>query len=179
VLAALRKEPNNYCETTDKGHGRNEVRRVYVQRDVSWLTRSENWPNLSALILVESERMRRGETSVERRAYISSSKAPAKVLAAQVRGHWHIENRLHWTLDVVYGEDRARISRKNGAENMSIVRKIAMNLLRSVPTRDGRPRSAPAKRIRANARFANLLQVLAAGGTKDALQPRQRARRAE
>lgn len=179
TCTALRKEPENYCETADKGHGRNELRRVYVQRDVSWLMHSENWPKLSALILVESERTRRGQTSVERRAYISSSRASAHVLAEQVRGHWHVENRLHWTLDVVYGEDRARISRKNGAENMSIVRKIAMNLLRSAPTRDGKPKSAPMKRIRANARFANLLQVLSAGGTKDALEPRRRARRAE
>jgi len=61
---------------------------------------------------------------------------------------------------------------------MSIVRKIALNLLRSAPTRDGKPKSAPMKRIRANARFANLLQVLASGGTKDALEPRRRARRA-
>jgi predicted transposase YbfD/YdcC len=179
TCAKLRKEPESYCETADKGHGRNELRRVYVQREVSWLTRSENWPKLRALILVESERTRRGETSVERRAYISSSKASAHVLAQQVRGHWHVENRLHWTLDVVYGEDRARISRKNGAENMSTVRKIVMNLLRSTPTRDGKPKSAPMKRIRANARFANLLQVLSAGGTKDALEPRRRARRAE
>jgi predicted transposase YbfD/YdcC len=179
MLIALRKQAQNYCEMADKGHGRNELRRVYVQRDVSWLTRSENWPKLNALILVESERTRRGETSVERRAYITSSTAPATVLAAQVRGHWHVENRLHWTLDVVYGEDRARISRKNGAENVSIVRKIAMNLLRNAPTRDGKPWSAPRKRRKANTRFEYLLQVLAAGGTKDALEPRRRARRAE
>lgn len=88
-------------------------------------------------------------------------------------------NRLHWTQDVVYGEDRARISRKNGAENVSIVRKIAMNLLRSAPTRDGKPWSGPRKRRRANARFEYLLQVVTAGGTKDALEPRRRARRAE
>lgn len=151
MLASLKQDTESYCETADQGHGRSEVRRVYVQREVSWLTRSENWPQLSALILVESERTRRGAVSVERRAYITSSRASAKVLAQQVRGHWHVENRLHWTLDVVYGEDRARISRKNGAENMSIVRKIAMNLLRSAPTRDGKPKSAPMKRISARA----------------------------
>jgi hypothetical protein len=101
------------------------------------------------------------------------------VLAAQVRGHWHVEDWLHWTLDVVYGEDRGRISRESGAEDMSIVREIAMNLLRNTVTQDGKPWSAPWKRRRANARFVNLLQVLSAGGTKDALEPRRRGRRAE
>lgn len=83
---------------------------------------------------------------------------------------------------MVHGEDRARISRKNGAENMSLVRKIAMNLLRNAPTRDGKPWSGPRKRRIANSRFAYLLQVLSAGGTKDALEAtraRRRARRAE
>jgi predicted transposase YbfD/YdcC len=160
TCAALRRDGGSYCETVDKGHGRNEVRRVYVQREVGWLTRSDRWPKLSSLILVESERTRRGETSVERRAYISSLSVRADVLAARVRGHWHVENRLHWVLDVVFGEDRSRISRKNGAENLGIVRKIAMNLLRNAPTRTGRAASTPMKRISANARFEKLLRVL-------------------
>lgn len=94
TCSALSKEPSSYCEMADKGHGRNELRRVYVQREVSWLVQSEAWPKLSALILVESERTRRGEKSIERRAYITSSTASAQVLAEQVRGHWHVENRL-------------------------------------------------------------------------------------
>lgn len=94
TCSALSKEPSSYCEMADKGHGRNELRRVYVQREVSWLVQSEAWPKLSALILVESERTRRGEKSIERRAHITSSTASAQVLAEQVRGHWHVENRL-------------------------------------------------------------------------------------
>src|SRR5690606_21676274 len=116
-----------YTEAADKGHGRREFRRVWVERDVSWLGRSEAWPNLRSLILVESERTRCGEMSRERRAYISSSGESASELANKVRGHWHVENKLHWVLDVTFGEDRARISRKNGAENMSVMRKMAMN----------------------------------------------------
>jgi predicted transposase YbfD/YdcC len=179
TCASLKGDAASYCETVDKGHGRNEVRRVWVQHEVAWLTRSEAWPKLRSLILVESERTRRGETSVERRAYISSVDAPASVLAERVRGHWHIENRLHWVLDVVFGEDRSRITRKNGAENLGIVRKIAMNLLRASPTPDkrGRPASNPRKRGRAAARFEHLLTVLAAGGTAEALTPRSRSRR--
>jgi predicted transposase YbfD/YdcC len=178
TCTALKRDAASYCETADKGHGRNEVRRVFVQREVSWLTRSEQWPQLRALILVESERTVRGATSVERRAYISSLDAPAGVLAERVRGHWHVENRLHWVLDVVFGEDRSRVTRKNGAENLGIVRKIAMNLLRASPTPDkrGRPASTPRKRMHANARFKHLLAVLVAGGAAEALSPRRRSR---
>ena len=77
---------------------------------------SEAWPKLRSLIFVESERTRRGTTSRERRATISSCDEPASMLAAKVRGHWHVENKLHWVLDVTFGEDHARISRQYGAE---------------------------------------------------------------
>jgi predicted transposase YbfD/YdcC len=88
--------------------------------------------------LVEAERTRRGVTSCERRAHISSLAASADKIGAKVRGYWHVENRLHWVLDVSFGEDRARIGPKNGAENMSVMRKIAMNSLQRAPGRDGK-----------------------------------------
>jgi predicted transposase YbfD/YdcC len=161
TLARLSRDARNYVETSDKGHGRNEVRRVWVQRDVSWLERSEAWPKLQSLILVEAERTRRGETSCERRAYISSCDEPADVLAAKVRGHWHVENKLHWVLDVTFGEDHARISRKQGAESMAVMRKLAMNLLSRAPAPfEG---EAPSKRRKARIaswRFSYLLTVL-------------------
>jgi predicted transposase YbfD/YdcC len=133
-------------------------------RDVAWLTRSEQWPGLRSLVLVESERTMRGETSCERRAYISSLDASATRLSALVRNHWHIENRLHWVLDVTFGEDHARVGRKNGAENLAVVRKIAINLLKNAPVK--RPgESLAAKRRRANRRLDQLLAVLRAGTT--------------
>jgi predicted transposase YbfD/YdcC len=160
TCAALARDPRSYCETADKGHGRHEVRRVWVQRDVSWLTQSEAWPGLASLILVEAERTRRGVTSCERRAYISSSGESAAELGAKVRGHWHIENKLHWVLDVTFGEDRARIRRKNGAENMSAMRKIAMNMLTRAPSAHDKPLSKPMKQMVATMRFSYLLTVL-------------------
>jgi len=160
----LRCDENSFCETTDKGHGRLEVRRVSVLRDVAWLTRSEQWPSLRSLVLVESERTVRGETSCERRAYISSLDAPAARMSALVRNHWHIENKLHWVLDVTFGEDHARVGRRNGAENLAAVRKIAINLLKNAPVK--RPgESLAAKRRRANRRLDQLLAVLRAGTT--------------
>ena len=88
---------------------------------------SEAWPKLRSLILVESERTRRGTTLRERRAYISSCDEPASMLAAMVRGHWHVENKLPGVLDVTFGEDHARISRRYGAESMAVMRKLAVN----------------------------------------------------
>jgi predicted transposase YbfD/YdcC len=158
----LRGDPNAFDESADKGHGRLEVRRVWVVHDVAWLTRSEQWPALRSLILVESERTLRGKTSCERRAYISSVHASASRFAVLVRNHWHVENKLHWILDVTFGEDHARIGRKNGAENLAIVRKIAINLLKNTP--DKKPgESLVAKRRRANRRLNHLLAVLRAG----------------
>ena len=89
---------------------------------------------MKTLVLVESERTRKGITSRERRVYISSLDAQAHRMADCVRGHWHIENRLHWVLDVTFGEDRTRVAKKNGAKNLAIIRKIALNMLRRAPT---------------------------------------------
>jgi predicted transposase YbfD/YdcC len=161
TMATLKRQRGNYDETVDKGHGRSEVRRVWVMRDVSWLARSDDWPGLCSLILVEAERTRRGVTSCERRTYISSCDEPADVLASKVRGHWHVENKLHWVLDATFGEDHARISRKQGAESMSVMRKLAMNLLTRAPAAmEGRPESKRQRAMSASWRFGYLLNVL-------------------
>jgi predicted transposase YbfD/YdcC len=172
ACARLARAPANHVVTVDKGHGRNEVRRVWVEHDVSWLARSEAWPNLRSLILVESERTRRGVTSVERRAYISSCDEPASVLAAKVRGHWHVENRLHWVLDVTFGEDHARIARRSGAESMSAMRKLALNLLGRAPNAmAGKVESKKQRSMSASWRFSYLLSVLTGAEVES---PRQR-----
>jgi predicted transposase YbfD/YdcC len=172
TCASLAQKPGSYAVTVDKGHGRSEVRRVWVQHDVSWLAQTKEWDGLASLVLVEAERTRRGVTSCDRRAYISSLSVSAEEMGARVRGHWHVENRLHWVLDVSFGEDHARIGKKNGAESMSVMRKIAMNLLERAPGRDGKPRSKPMKQRRANGSWSYLLSILSAGGAAEALTPR-------
>ena len=165
TCAALGRDAASFHESADKGHGRNELRRVWVMREVAWLTRSEQWPNLRSLVLVESERTLRGQTSRERRAYISSLEASAERFSSLVRGHWHVENKLHWVLDVTFGEDRSRIARKNGAENLAVLRKVALNLLKN--TQDGRkPTSLAGKKRRASWSFPYALRVLSAGITE-------------
>jgi predicted transposase YbfD/YdcC len=162
TCAKLAESAHSFHASADKGHGRNEYRRVWVQRDVDWLYQSDEWPGLKALVLVESERTVRGNSSRERRAYISSVDAPAERMSALVRGHWHVENKLHWVLDVTFGEDRTKIAKKNGAENLALVRKIALNMLQNAPAR-GKRDSIAAKKKMANWRVDYLLSVLAAG----------------
>jgi predicted transposase YbfD/YdcC len=69
-------------------------------------------------------------TAHERRYYLSSARLDAKLFARAVRAHWHIENRLHWVLDVVFRDDLARLRTGHGPENMAVVKHMAMNLLR-------------------------------------------------
>ncbi len=83
-------------------------------------------------MLIESSRESHGVTSTERRYYSCSRPADAAYLGPVVRGHWGLENGRHWSLDVVFGEDQARMRQGNGAENFSILRRIALNLFRQV-----------------------------------------------
>jgi len=162
TCAQLEQSEQTYWAEADKAHGRLEQRRLWVQTDIRWLTRSESWDGLQTLVLIESERTIRGKTSCERRAYLSSLQAPAKRFFDLVRGHWHIENRLHWVLDTTFGEDRVRIDRRNGAENLALIRKVALNLLQQAPSLEGH--SGTLRKIRwASRRFDCLLSVLTAG----------------
>lgn len=162
----LAKSANTFHDEADKGHGRIEYRKVWVQHDVDWLSQSDQWSDLKTLVLVESQRTLQGKTSTERRAYISSLDASAERMLSLVRGHWHVENKLHWVLDVTFGEDRARIAKKNGAENLALVRKIALNMLHNAPVLTKRT-SIIAKKQLAIWRPEYLLTVLGSGTIED------------
>jgi len=166
---ALKALPESYFSESDKGHGRVEERRVWVESNVDWLARSDKWPRLSSLILVESTRTIGEKTSCERRAYISSHKGSAARFAALIRGHWHVENKLHWVLDVTFGEDRARVTHRNAAENLALLRKVALNLLKRAPVM-GKMGSIAAKIRRAGRRTDYLVTVLT-GGLDSNLSP--------
>lgn len=126
-------------ETTDGEHGRIEVRRHAVSHDVDWLLTDRRFPGeprfpgLKAIAMVEAEVERDGRTSRERRYYLCSTALDARLFARAVRCHWHIENRLHWVLDVVFHEDLNRLRSGQGPQNMATVRHMALNLLRSAP----------------------------------------------
>lgn len=124
-------------ETTGDGHGRLEVRRHRVSHDLSWLRGPrraaglpELLPGLASLAMVESEVTRNGRTTRTRRYYLASAPLSAERFAHAVRAHWRIENTLHWVLDETFDEDKARNRAGNGPENLAVLRKLALNLLR-------------------------------------------------
>lgn len=122
-------------EETDADHGRIETRRVWCTPEVHWVKQTEPWPGLRSIAVVESIRRIGVEESTERRYYISSlDGTDAAHIAAAIRGHWGIENQLHWTLDMAFREDECRIRSGHAAENFSRLRRIALNLLKSEKT---------------------------------------------
>jgi len=131
--AQLRKEADDY-ETTEKGHGRLEQRRHWNTEDLDWFRDKAKWPGLKSIGCVESERTIQGQTSVERRYYLSSLQANAQELARVVRAHWSIENNLHWVLDVVFREDESRIRIGHAAENFALLRRMALGLIKKEST---------------------------------------------
>ena len=122
--------PHTFAEWVEKDHGRIETRRCWVVGDLGCLGEGHKWPQAKTLAMVEATREINGVASTERRYYISSLLADAGRMGAVVRGHWGVENGLHWSLDVAYGEDQARMREGNSAENFSILRRITLNLLK-------------------------------------------------
>jgi predicted transposase YbfD/YdcC len=124
------------CHSTDGDHGRIEKRRCWATHEVGWLKRQgQQWPKLGGLVCVQCDReVLAGPRSIERRYYITSldprQVGPQRLLEA-IRGHWGIENQLHWCLDVSLREDESRIRTEHAAENFSRLRRIGLNLLRA------------------------------------------------
>jgi predicted transposase YbfD/YdcC len=116
----------------EEGHGRTETREVFVGSATEAMRGSGAWAGLASVVLV----IRRctdhatGQTSDEVRYFISSLPAKVKRLASAVRRHWGIENGLHWVLDVAFNEDRMRQRDRNGAENLALLNRLAVSLLR-------------------------------------------------
>jgi predicted transposase YbfD/YdcC len=125
--------PGRRATTTEKSRGREETRRCWVLPISDEFPEAARWKNLAHLVLFESERTVGGEVSKGSRYFITSRKSlTAKQALAAVRGHWQIENKLHWTLDVAFREDDSRLRAQNAAENLAVVRHVALNLLRGV-----------------------------------------------
>lgn len=123
--------------TTDGDHGRIEIRRHWISHEVGWLFSDRRYcgeptmPDLAMIGMVEAEVERDGQTSRSRRYYLSSATLEPAGFAAAVRAHWGIENGVHWVLDTAFDEDRARNRKDHGPENLAILRKLALNVLRS------------------------------------------------
>jgi predicted transposase YbfD/YdcC len=132
VLKQLRASKKTYFGTRDREHGRDEVRRYWVTTDIGWLSQLSSWPGLKAIGRVERIRKPKyGAESSEVIYYLCGLENPdAKRFAGAVRGHWGIENGLHWVLDVAFDEDRNRARTGHAQENFAIIRHVALNLIK-------------------------------------------------
>ena len=157
------KDEVDTCEETNKDHGRIETRFCRVSTNVDWLEAGRafpgafRFPKVAAIAVIDTRVEQKGKITTARRSYITSRPLSAEALAQAVRAHWGIENKLHWVLDVAFGEDRSRLRKGHGATNMAIVRHFAINLVRSAKDK----RSIKTRRKRASwdpAYLAHLIQ---------------------
>ena len=150
-----------YDAQVDGGHGRIETRKVWSTEALAGLAACERWPGLTTLVMVESTREILDQASMERRYYISSlpgtTDDEAKRLSGVIRTHWEIENRVHWVLDVAMGEDGNRARKGESAQNLALMRKLALNLLRQEHSFKG---GIAAKQKRAGWEHDYLLKIL-------------------
>jgi predicted transposase YbfD/YdcC len=146
----------------DKGHGRIEDRRVFVSCDVDWLNGQRRFPGehrfpkIAAIAKIDTQTELKDRCRRETRYFVASRPLAAKQLAQAVRGHWRIENSLHWVLDVTFHEDLSRLRKGHGAKNMAIVRHFAINLVRQVKDK----RSIKLRRKRADRNLQYLAEIL-------------------
>ncbi|MBF0328268.1 MAG: ISAs1 family transposase [Nitrospirae bacterium] len=122
--------PRGDFRTVEKDHGRIETRKVWVTDNIGWMEQKGKWAGLKSLVMVESIREMQGKRTTERRCFITSLAADAKHLGSIIRAHWGIENSLHYVLDMSFNEDQSRARTGDSAENLAIVRRFALNLLK-------------------------------------------------
>ncbi len=148
---------HDYHETVDGDHGRIETRKYWITSAIEGLGATASWANLNSLGLVESRREIGEKVQIERRYDLVSLPADAKRFGDAVRQHWGVENGLHWVLDVSFNEDVCRIRKDQGAQTFSVLRHIALNLLKR---ESHHKRGIKARRKRAGGDRDYLLQVL-------------------
>ena len=148
-------------ETVEKDHGRIETRRYGLSDVLAWLDTRQGWAGLHAVGMVEAQRESSGKVSVERRYYLCSFNN-LEYFADSVRAHWSIENQQHWVLDVQFGEDRNRTRINHAPENLALIRRMALNLVRQ----NGNPKeSIKRRRLRASLNDGYRWQLLTGTST--------------
>lgn len=144
ALAQDYAEARHAC-TEEQSHGREELRACWVLTDLEAVPERVQWPGLQSVVVVVRDRMAGERNSCEKHYYISSRKLSAKRFLDVVRGHWGIENSLHWVLDVVFDEDRSRVRKDHGPENFGLLRRMAVSMLKAEQSKG----STPVKRLKA------------------------------
>lgn len=126
--------------TTGTGHGRSERRTYTVITNLEAIRDRELWAKLTTVGMCLRERTIKGKTTAETLYFIGSGRLGARKVAKGLRGHWGIENNLHWHLDVHFGEDRSRLQERNAARNFASMRKVALGVLKRHPAEKSIPR---------------------------------------
>ena len=126
----------SYDKTVDADHGRIETRETIVVHDVGWLQERHDWPGLKSLVVVESTREIGDKVERETRLYITSLVLLANQIGPMIRGHWMIENGLHWIMDMVFRDDECRVRTENAPANFVTIKHMAYNLMRRAKTKD-------------------------------------------
>ena len=127
-----RHEPvEHWNSSLEKDHGRIERRSVSTVTNLDWLEGKKAWKDLAAIIRYRTSRTVGEETAITDQYYISSTAASAETFGRLIRGHWSIENRLHWSLDVLFREDACQVRKGRAPENLNVLRKIALARLRA------------------------------------------------
>jgi len=144
-------------ETVEKDHGRLETRRYYQSAELDWFADRAKWEGLRSVGMVEAVREVDGKTTTERRYYLSSLNLDVASFARAVRGHWGVENKLHWVMDVCFREDQSRARAGHAAENLATLRRLALNLLKRERTKK---RGIRGKQLNASWDHAYLLRLL-------------------
>lgn len=153
---------SEYIENETISHGRIETRTcrvLYLENEIG-LFPHKTWPDINSLVRISSNRIKAstGETSTETRYYVSDANLPAKIFNEKVRNHWQIENNLHWCLDVSMGEDDDKKWAEQSAKNFSVLRQIALNILKK--SKDDKSRSIKRKQKMCAMDNAYILKVL-------------------
>jgi predicted transposase YbfD/YdcC len=160
VAQGMKYAQYQYAKSVNKGHGRIETRECWVtdrEEYLSLVRKRQPWKGLKSVVRIVSQRQIGETLEVQTRYFISSLPADAKTILKAKRSHWKIENQVHWVLDIAFREDESRVRTDHAAENLAVLRHIALNLLKNEKTAKG---GIHAKRLQAGWNNDYLLSIL-------------------